>query len=805
MIRNYFVVVLRNISKNLLFSFINILGLVIGITCSLLIYIFVSDELSYDKFHKDSKDIYRVALHGKLSGREIYTTTTCPPLADAMRSEIPGIEKTVRLISASQGAGITFRNDDKSFSEEKVFYSDSTFFDFFSFPLIYGNPKTVLREPNTVVITKELADKYFGDTNAIGKILVVGRSKTAFKVTGIAQPPPHNSHFQFKAILSVYGYGVENFNLEHWTSNYIHTYVRKTPSVSVEEINNKLDGLVGKYVATEILTAIGTSWEQFTKDGGIYSYYIYPLEDSHLYSGLNDDLEPNGQIRNVYAFIAVGLFILLIACINFMNLSTAQSATRAKEVGLRKTLGSVSKNLIAQFIFESLIYSFIAMLLAVLLAYLVLPYFNLLSGKYLTLSTILDFRFMAVAILLFLFVGLVGGSYPAFYLSSFNPSEVLKGKIRAGLKSKTLRSALVIFQFSISTLLIIITIVVFRQLEFMRNKDLGMDKENVMVVSGTKRLEEKRKAFKDIIETESSVVKSSYTSNDFPGINNRTVVKKKEEASDHLVSMYFADWDQLDVLKMRLKAGRFFSREFKSDSNAVVINEAAVKEYGLDNPLAAELTTYDTDAPLNVKIIGVLEDFNYESLKEKVAPLVIRFSDINWSLLIRFTGNPSDIVSKIKAHWETFAPGEPFEYSFMDDDFDALFRSEMRLKNIFTVFSVIAIVIACLGLFALSSFTTEQRKKEIGLRKALGSTVSSLVVLLSKEFTKLVLIAIIPASIVGWLIANWWLKDFAYRIQLDAIIFVGSGLTAIIIGCLTVAYKSIKASISNPIDSLRYE
>lgn len=803
MLKNYFKVALRNILKHKFFSAINIIGLVIGMTCCLFIFIYVQDELSYDKFHRDYERMYRIGLHGKIAGQEVHTSTTSLPLGPTMKSEVPGVEEVLRLIPASGGAGMAFRNEDISFTENKVFYADSNFYEFFTFNLLQGDPTTALSEPNSIVITEALAKKYFGTTEALGKTLVVGNEKMACKVTGITAEAPSNSHFHFNAIISYVT--VEKDFFQGWSANSIQTYIKVNPTTPVADINSKLEDLVEKYVGKELEAGLGIKFEEFRKQGGIFSYYLYPLADSHLKSGLPDDLEPAGDITYVYIFSGVGLFILLLACINFMNLSTARSAGRAKEVGLRKTLGSPRTQMIFQFLSESFLYSFLSIALAIGVSYLLLPQFNLLSGKQLSLQVLMSPAFLAAVVVLIVVVGLVAGSYPAFYLTAYKPVEVLKGKVRAGMKSKGIRSSLVVLQFAVSTFLIVSTMVVFQQLTFMQNKNLGLDKENVISITGTTRLGDNRKAFKEAIELQAGVVKSSYTNNIFPGVNNTTIVREKGKEMDHLVGMYYADWDHLDVMKFNLKEGRFFSRDLATDSTAAIINEAAVHEYGLQNPLMAELMDFNGPTPEVIRVVGVVHDFNFESLRTQVRPMVIRLADYSRVLMVRYEGNPQTLIAAIEKQWKELAPGEPFEYTFLDQNFDSLFRSEMRLRDIFTTFAMLAIFIACLGLFALAAFTTEQRTKEIGVRKAMGASVFSLTVLLSKEFTRLVVISILPALVVGWFAADWWLQGFSYRMELKPVVFVLCGLGSIVIAWITVSYQSIKAAKVNPVHSLRYE
>lgn len=801
MIRNYFKVAIRNILKHKFFSAINVLGLSIGMACCLFIFIYVTDELSYDKFHQDADNIYRVGLLGRMGGQEFNTSNSSWPVASTMQNEVPGIESTLRLWPRQQP--LVFKYEDLTFSEEKVIYADSNFFDFFSFDLIEGDPATVLVEPNTVVLTPKLATKYFGQENPIGKLIVIGNDNVSFKVTGLAAPAPGNSHFHYSAIVSFESSKGQLF--EGWTGNSLQTYVRLNPNNSVADTNKNLDDIVAKYVGVEVEQGLGISFEEFKKNGGIYQYYLYPLIETHLKSPTQDDIEPNGEIKYVYIFSLIGVFILIIACINFMNLSTARSASRAKEVGLRKTLGSARNQMIWQFLAESVLYSLVAITIAIGITYLLLPSFNLLSGKALTLEVFLKPQFALSIMGLIVFVGFIAGSYPAFYLTSFNAVEVLKGKVRAGVKTKGVRSTLVVVQFAISIFLIIATAIVIQQLQYLQSKNLGLDKENVIVLQNTGKLGSSREAFKHSTLQVAGVELASYTNNSFPGVNNTTVFRTKGSEQDQLAGSYYADYDHLNVLKLELVEGRFFSREILSDSNAVLVNEAAARQFGWTDPLNEEIVNFNGPEPVTNKVIGVVKDYNFESLKNKVRPLVISFTDVSRYLLIRYNGNPESVVSSLKTLWNQQNTGSPFEYTFLDQDFDALFRAEQRLKNIFMIFAGLAIFIACLGLFALAAFTTEQRTKEVGIRKAMGATVSNLTLLLSREFTVLVTVAFVPAAAAAWYFMNVWLQDFAYRIQINPTVMLIGGLMAFVVAWITVGFQALKAARANPVSSLRYE
>lgn len=801
MIRNYFKIAFRNILKYKFYSAINIVGMTIAIAACMLIVMYVTDELSYDKFHSKADRIYQVGLYGKIGGQDIRTSNTCPPLAEALVQEVPGVEEATRITPYYDEAVV--KKDDKVFTEKKVYFADSNFFNFFSFKLLEGDQKTALKEPNTAVLTASVAKKYFGNEPAIGKLFTLGNDNKSFKVTGIAADVPSNSHVKFDILLA--SNTADNLRGNIWLNNYLCTYFVLNDKTSLKSVQSKFDGLVSKYVGPELEKFIGTTMKQMKEKGGEYGYYTTPLTAIHLRSTSQNDLEPGGNIQNVYFFGAVGIFIILIACINFMNLSTARSAGRAKEVGLRKTLGSFRSQMINQFLTESIVYSFIAVVLALFVCQFLLPYFNLLSGKQLTINLLKSPVYIACIAGLILFVGLLAGSYPAFYLTSFNAVEVLKGKVRGGMKSKGVRSTLVVSQFALSIFLIIFTAVVYQQIRYMQERDLGIDKHNVIIVNNTDRLGKSIETFKNEIDRETNVEKSSFSNNTFPGINNTTVFKAAGSEQDHIMGLYYADYDHKDLMKFKLKEGRYFSKDFPSDSTAIIINEAAATEFGYAHPLQEQILYTGDNKVERLTVIGVIKDFNFESLKTKVRPLAIRITKTANQLMIRYKGDPHNALVAMERVWKKSAPNEPFDYLFLDENFDQLFRSEQRMGTVFGVFSGLAILIACLGLFALAAFTAEQRTKEIGIRKVMGASVLNLSLLLSKEFTMLVIIAFIPAAGCGWFIAKQWLLNFEYRIQINPMIIVWSGVGAILIAWLTVSFQSIKVAVSNPVNSLRYE
>lgn len=801
MLKNYFTVALRNIRKHKFYSALNISGLAFGLTACFLIGLYISDELGYDKFHKEYTNIYSIALHGRIAGQEIYTSNTSPPIAPAMVAGIPGVEQAVRINTWSN---VVVKYEDKAFTEQKVLAVDSNFLAFFSFGLMEGDPATALKEPNTIVLSKEMAVKYFGNQAAIGKLLTVGNGNASYKVTGVTSKVPGNSQIQYDFLVS--GASDERLKSNGWTNNGIYTYIRKNPNTTVASIEDKLKGFVRQHVAPELEQGFGVSFDDFEKNGGIYAYYVYPMSDLHLFQAeLNDSITPRSDIKYVYILSAVGLFILLIACINFMNLSTARSASRAKEVGLRKTLGSVRSKLVAQFLSESFVYALVATLLAIAAAYLLIPSFNLLSGKQLEFKALFEPVMLTGIASSFVLVSLLAGSYPAFYLTSFKPVDVLKGKMKAGLKSKGIRSGLVVVQFTISITLIISTMVVYNQLNYLQEKNIGMDKKGVIVLSNTRRLGTNMDAFKASLLNQTGVLSASYTNNVFPGVNNTTVFRTAGTDQDRILGAYYADYDHLSTLRIELLSGRFFSKDFPSDSTACVINEAAVKELGWTDPLSQKLTNYNAEKPYDMQVVGVVKDFNFESFKSSVRPLVIQLTPRANNILIRYEGQANKAIETVQALWKETAVNEPFEYTFLDQNFDQLFREEQRLGQLFTVMTGIAIFVACLGLLGLASFTAEQRTKEIGIRKVMGASVSSVSALLSREFMTLVGISFVLAAGLAWYLMDSWLGTFAYRIQLGVVVFLIGGSVAAVIAWLTVSYHFIRAARSNPADSLRYE
>jgi putative ABC transport system permease protein len=804
MIKNYIKVAFRNLIKQKFYSVINILGLAVGITCSLLIGLYIYDELSYDTFHDKSDRIFRVGLNASMAGSEFSAVISSAPFLQGSMNEFPEIENGVRLYKLINEVT---RYEDKVFNEKKVFFADSTFFQVFDFNLLKGSKEKALKEPNSVVISQSTAIKYFGSNDPIGKVLTIGDYNSNYTVSGVIQDCPTNSHFHYDILLSMST--LKDAQNQMWVNNNYYTYLLLNDKNAAPALESKLRSLVEKYVGPQVEQFMGMNLKAFEESGNKFGYFLQPMEDIHLYSKQEAEIEPNGSMEYVYILFAVGIFIILLACINFMNLATARSANRAKEVGVRKTLGSMKSNLIGQFLTESIMYCFLAALFSILLIDAILPYFNSLAGKSLTSSLVFSPVVLLVLLLFVIIVGVFAGSYPAFYLTSFNPIEVLKGKVKSGLKSSGLRSSLVVFQFTISIILIICTILVYNQLSYIKGKNLGYEKENTIVISNAGRLEGNFEAFKNSLSALPEVI--SYTSaSHMPsseyGYNN-TVFKVPGSQQDHLISYLYVDYDYFKTLNIDFKEGRSFSRDFPSDSLAVILNEAAVKYLGFSEGLGNEIGfagRSDKFEPL--KIIGVTNDFHYESLTKAIKPLAFVLIPKSYLIAIKLTpGNLRERVQLIESKWKELAPGEPFEYTFLDEKFQALYNAEQRLSQVFTLFTILAIFIACLGLLGLAAYTAEQKTKEIGVRKVMGASSFDVVFMLSKEFTRLVIISFVIAIPVAYYAMDQWLQNFAYKVEIGVGAFIIAGISTIVVAWLTVSFQSAKAARVNPVKSLRTE
>jgi len=810
MIKNFFRIAVRSLVKNKIFSFINIFGLAMGLACCLLIAMYVYDELSYDKYPEKAGQIYRVQINVTGNGGiEIYPNVDIG-VGGGMKYALPEVQSYTRLLNARK----TFvKYADKQFKEEKLAYVDSNFLQLFSIPFLEGDARSALKEPNSIVITKAMGKKYFGNDEAIGKSLVMGTDAfNAFKVTGVIDKVPDNSHFHYDAFMSM---STRGFTNQTWSNIGFYTYLVLNKDADPRKLEAKFPELVRKYVVPEIAHDMGVSMAEAQKSVNTFRFFLQPLTKIHLYSDTKYELEANGDIKYVYIFSALAIFILLLACVNFTNLSTASSAKRAREVGIRKVMGSEKKQLVLQFLVESILLTYCAIFIAFMIAYLLLPYFNQLSGKQIGIGFLISNQSIITILLFGLLVGIVAGIYPAFFLSSFNTIKVLKGASSTSTNSKSpLRSGLVVFQFAVSTSLIIATIVVYQQLNFMRNKKLGYDKEQVLYVRDAYVLGNRdvQTAFKQKLLEDSRVVNVSIGA-DVPGnadMDGTQVYPKDKEAKENdaeiHINIFHVDYDYISTLGIHIKAGRNFSKDFPTDSFAVVINESAVRDlgWGNANPLNKTIVT---SGQHSYKVIGVASDFHYASVKEKIAPLMMMIGSVyRTGLMVKIkTADAQQLLSDIKNQWAVYNPGAPFSYYFLNDKFASLYAAEQKTGQIFTVFAVVAIIIACLGLFGLATYITQQRTKEIGIRKIFGASVSDVLVLVSKEFLFLIGIAFIISVPVTWWAMQQWLQDFAYRINISAWVFAVAGIIAILIAVITISYQAIKAAVANPVKSLRTE
>lgn len=808
MFKNYFKIALRNLLKNKAYSFINIFGLAIGIACCLLILLFIQDELSYDRFHEKADQIYRITLNGKLGDNEFFVPVTAPPLGKALVEEYPEVEAAARV--RSFGFPV-LRYNDKVFSEEKFYWADSTFTDVFTLEFVKGDPKTALVEPASVVLTERMAQKYFGNEDPMGKLLN-SDNRRDYKVTGVVKEFPAASHwhFDFLASMSTYPFTAD----PNWLNNDFYTYIVLKEGYPPEQFAAKLPDVVQKYVAPYIQQVMGVQMEMLKSKGSKYEYGLQPLTGIHLYSNLEAELEPNSDITYIYIFSFIAIGLLLIACINFTNLATARSASRAKEIGVRKTLGSNKPQLIKQFLSESILMTFIAVILALILIELALPSFNHMIGKQLSADYFNNIYAIPVLILFILFVGFLAGGYPALYLSSFNPVKVLRKQ--SGIKGSKvwLRNALVVTQFAISIILFIGTIIVYNQLDYVSNKKLGFNKEQVIVVQKADDIGRFMQPFKDELKRIPGVLGVSNSNTLFGKSMGNSPYKIYGSNENRLFTVLFADDEFGKVYQIEMAEGRYYAnKEFPSDTFAVVMNEAAVKEFGFkDDPVGKQITFMHGENDHNVpvfNVIGVMKNFNYQSLHQEIGPMIIRnyFPD-NFGRYVSVRVAPGNYEEKIKAieeAWHKFAGNQAFEYFFFDDDFAKLYQSEMRTGALVTVFAILAIFIACLGLLGLAAFTTEQRTKEVGIRKIMGASIGGIVLLLSKDFAKWIIIANLIAWPAAYYIMNKWLEDFAYRIEISFWTFIAAGLAALLIAFITVGYQALKAAIANPVNSLRYE
>ena len=786
MFRNYLKIALRNIRKHKGYSFINIAGLAIGIAACLLLFLWVRDELSYDRYHDKADRIYRVISQYEAEGKTRRFGWTSAPVGPALVNEFPEIEKAVRF--ARNGFVVSYQN--KRFVEQ-VYFTDPEVFDVFSFPLVKGNPKNALKEPYSIVISEEMSRKYFGDEDPLGKIITLGEQRD-YRITGIFKDIPQNSHFRFRFLGLFSDYASSHF--DQWGISNYWTYILVSENFSPDEFEEKIPPFVEKHRGKDSRYVYKTS------------YPLQALTRIHLYSNLRGEIGPNSSMGIIYIFSAIAVFILLIACLNYINLSTARYAIRAKEVGLRKVIGATRPQLIKQFLGETFLFSFIALPLSVMLAELFLPLFNSLSGKKLAVHYFDNIFLVPVLAFIILFVGFASGIFPAFFISTLKPVSALRGMFKASSKGSALRKTLIVGQFAISILFLVSTFIVFSQLNYMRNRNLGLDKEHVVTLPiYDKDVLGKLETIKNEFLQSSSVLNVS-VSNFFPGkatMYQNYRYEGMSESENPMIRWLVVDHAFIETFGIELVAGRNFSKRFPSDiDHAYILNESAVKEIGWESPVGKELEIMNKGP-----VIGVVKDFHFRPLHQKIEPAALYiYPKLFQYISVRIS--PTDFsrsLDFLKAKWQALVPGQTFQYSFLDEDFDNLYKAEMRLGKIFTVVTFLAIFIACLGLFGLAAFEALQRTKEMGIRKVLGASAAGIVLLLSKEFTKWVLLANIIAWPVAYYAMNRWLQNFAYRINIGPLIFIQSAVLALLVALLTVSYQAMKVSLANPVDTSRYE
>ncbi len=806
MLNNYFKIALRNLWKNKAFSALNITGLAAGLAVCLLIVLYVKDELSYDRYNEHADRIYRINGDINFNNTQIIIATTPEPLGAALKRDYPQIEEIVRF---TQSRDIQVKKGDQYILEHQAAFADSTFFKVFTAPLIAGDAATALNEPNSVVINETTARKYFNSTDIVGQTLIVNNSKS-LKITGVMKDLPAQSHFHFnflRPLRDSYRGGADN-----WFSNNNFNYVLVKPGVTQAFLQKAINATVDKYLGKQLEKDMHSTLADMEKSGNYFHYTPMALTDIHLKSAKQYEWEANSSMSYVYIFSLIAIFILLIACVNFMNLSTARSANRAKEVGIRKVAGSLRGQLIVQFLTESVLLSFFSLILAIGVALLLLPLFNQVSGKTMYAGTLFASWLLPFLVVLVLLVGCIAGSYPAFYLSAFQPIQVLKGKARAGFKSSKLRSSLVVFQFSISIILIIGTIVIYNQLHYIQSRQIGYNRDQVLILHNTYSLDKHANTFREeLLKTtgiQSATVSSSLPTVD--GLDQNGWFRDANLDANKVIILtnFYIDEYYIPALGMQMAAGRNFSKDFASDSTGIILNETAVKLLGFKDPLQQIIySSGDNNQPIPYHVVGVVKDFNFSSMHSKVGPVIMQKGQDIGRVAIRIQGgnNIAGIIRQVENKWNSIVPGQPFTYTFMDADFDKTYHAEQRMGKLFISFAVFAVLIASLGLLGLATYAAEQRTKEIGIRKVLGAGVGGIVSLLSKDFARLVLIAALIAFPIAWWMMSKWLEDFAYRINISVWVFIAAGAIAIAVALLTISFQAFKAAFANPVKALRSE
>ena len=806
MLSTYFKIAIRCLGKNKAFSAINILGLSIGMAVCFIILLFVQDELSYDRFNVKANNMYRVIFKANINGGKINESNVMPPVASALKNDYPEVKEVTRLRTLGNPRVLI---NGKRFTDASMVFVDANFFNVFTIPFLQGDPKTALQQPYSMVISKEMSQKYFGNENPIGRLIPFskGNNSPPFTVTGVFDKIPSNSHFHFDLFGSMTS--DPDAKSDSWmTSNYF-TYAVLQDGYDHKKLEAKLPGMVEKYMGPQIQQSMGVTLTQFRTKGNELGFALQPVTAIHLYGDSVSEFEPGGDIRYVYIFSAIALFMLLIACINFINLSTAGATKRAKEVGVRKVMGSRKQDLIKQFLLESVLVTAIALCISAILVQMALPVFNELANKKLTFN--FQLRPVIYLTALGMIVSLLAGLYPAFFLSSFNPITTLKGKLTPQTNTYNFRSGLIIFQFFIAICLITGTIVVYQQMKFIQNTKLGYDKEQLLVLDNTWALGKNERVFRNQLLNDAhieNVTISGYKPAG-PSFNNNALAYPEGKENQLMKTLeYNIDEQYIPTLGMQIVAGRNFSPAMQTDSQAMIINETAAKAFGWgDNAVGKRIIRDNTNRGHNVPytVIGVVKDFHFKSLHEAITPLLMVLNPETGLIIKVKTKDIAGLLASMKQQWMAFNPEEPFSWSFMDELYNKTYKAEQTTSRILNIFAVLTIFVACLGLFGLATYTAEQRAKEIGIRKVLGASVTQVTSMLSKQFIKLVCIACIIAFPLSYWIMHQWLLDFAYRVHLSAWMFIAAGCIAILIALCTVSVQAVKAALANPVKSLRSE
>jgi len=814
MIRSYILVALRNLWRNRGYASINIFGLALGLATSIFIFLYVINELSYDRFHEKSDRIYKAWVAGMMPTGEVRNASTAGPMAAALIADYPEVEQVVRI---RQYGGYLVGNGDRKFNEteQDFMFTDSTFFDVFSIKLLQGDPHTCLKEPRSIVLSEEYAKKYFGNDDPIGKSLKIEQDTNVSVVTGVMEDFPPNSHFHAKMLGTINTLPENRDNLS-WVNQNFHTYMVLAEGTDVEAFEASLYEMVVRYVGPIVQQAMGIDLEQFEAAGNSYGYRVLPLKDIHLNTELTDRIEIPGNPLYVYLFLVAAIMVLVIAGINFMNMATAQSSSRSKEVGLRKVVGSRKPQLISQFLTESVVLSMMALVVAVILVYVLLPGYNNLIRMNLEFNLFSQSWILPLLILFAILIGIFSGGYPAFVLASFKPSAVLSSNKSSGGRNKgILRNVLIVLQFTTTIVILLGTVVVNRQLTFMQNKEPGFGKEDVLVVHRSEVLGNQIDAFKEEVTTHANVISAAYSSHIPSGgyMGNAHWLEGRGRDDIFTLAVYRTSYEFDEALDLELVQGRFFSRDMPTDSVAVVVNEATLKVLGIDDPLNTRFfqPSYVGNPDEFMPIIGVVKDFHYESMSDEIKPMVIHFMPGNQDGKLVFklgSGNKRETLAFIQDKWENITAEHPFEYTWLDEEYGKLFADERKTGQLLSIFSILSIFVTCLGLLGLISYATSTRRKEIGVRKIMGASIKIVMTLLSKE-TSLLLGISAFLSIPAYFGIRAWLQKFAYHLNFHwgyyFLVLILVALIVLVLAVLTVSIHSYRAASANPVDCLRYE